>query len=244
VKRRGFSLIELLVVVVIVGILASLLLPALARSKETARRINCASNLRQMIIAAQFYANESDSFFPISYYNETRDGASYAVCWDLTTRLGNPASVEPGLLWQGGNAKEIQQCPAFRGKANWLEDPYTGYNYYTSYIGHGQQESVAAPAKVFEARNPGGTVIFGDGQYKGGANKFMRAPWPNPGDEGFKGRWAGTQGFRHGGQSNAGFCDGHVESLKRRFVENRDGAGQVGAGTGFLSESNELYDLE
>jgi prepilin-type processing-associated H-X9-DG protein len=72
----------------------------------------------------------------------------------------------------------------------------------------------------------------------------MRAPWPNPGDASFNGRWAGTQGFRHERRSNAAFCDGHAESMTDRFTDNANGAAHVASGTGFLSADNSLYDLE
>ena len=116
---------------------------------------------------------------PWRRYDDPESGVFY--CWDLTTIEGNPNAVIPGLFWQGRTTLQIQQCPSFEGAADWLNDPYTGYNYNTSYIGHGQGESNPAPAKGSEVRRTSKTILFGDGQYPGWGGQIharsVAEPW-------------------------------------------------------------------
>jgi prepilin-type N-terminal cleavage/methylation domain-containing protein/prepilin-type processing-associated H-X9-DG protein len=248
-RRRGFTLVELLIVLGIIAVLLALLLPTLAVAREVAKTTQCLSNLRQLATAAAGYGAENDGSYPFAQYVPDSPGGTTSYGWDFTTvvdRATGKRIVEPGLLWAGfpGGAKssagQVQQCPSFAGSSTTQGDPYTGYNYNTSRIGHGTGERVEAPARLGDIRNPARCALFGDGQWSGGANKFMRSPYMIPGMDEFQSRSAGTQGYRHRGKTNVVFCDAHAETLSERYVKTSDRTPPA-AGTGFLSPDNSMY---
>lgn len=254
-RNRAFTLIELLVVISVVAVLMAVLMPVLARSQQQGKAIVCLSNLRQMTIASQAYVNNNDGFYPIAYLYELTDSVRISYAWDFTT-IKNWDTLEqeviPGLLWEGETIEKVQQCPSFKGYHWWYADPYTGYNYNTSYIGHGQFESCVTPAKADMVRRPYRCALFGDGQWSDGANKFMRAPWKSEGDT-FQNREAGTQGYRHIAKTNVAWCDGHASSQKELYTESikqvrlqieRYNEVTRDCKIGFLSPDNSAYDLK
>jgi len=103
-RLAGFTLVELLVVVAVIGILAALLLPALNRSVMAARKLSCTSNLKQLGVATGIYASDYDGCFPTRH--EVRDNTS----WDVHLAVSSGVGTEIGED-QTGVKFGVLQCP-------------------------------------------------------------------------------------------------------------------------------------
>jgi prepilin-type N-terminal cleavage/methylation domain-containing protein/prepilin-type processing-associated H-X9-DG protein len=115
-RRGAFTLIELLVVIAIIAILAAMLLPALAKSKERALAIQCVSNMKQMQLCWQMYVGDNNDSVPPNGYPATPFSGRTTNSWingnaQVET---TPEHIAGGLLWQYNKSPAIYACPANR----------------------------------------------------------------------------------------------------------------------------------
>jgi len=120
VKVRGFTLVELLVVIAVISLLAGISLPTLMRGRVIARRAKCRANLHGIGVALRMYLNDSDDIMPI---------AAQMPSLNLTEDLPICEVLEPFISRQ-----ELLQCPADT-KMNYYASEGSSYEYHSMYGG-------------------------------------------------------------------------------------------------------------
>lgn len=224
-------MIELLVVVAILGVLAGLLVPALAGAREKSRRAQCMSNLRQLHLANTLYAE--DYGFYVAAAPDVM-GANLRRWHGVRTSTGAAFDGTKGpLVRYLGASADIRQCPSFPAdplpaSVKAFEQSCGGYGY--NMLGVGSriyqlgycEPAMATGVRASAIRHPARTVMFAD-------TAFPQPYGPKPTclieysfAEAY--HWVFEPGaessvmadpsihFRHAGRANVVWCDGHVSS--------------------------------
>src|SRR5437870_2175953 len=91
--RRAFTLVELLVVIAIIGVLVALLLPAVQSARASARRIQCANNMRQIGLAMHQYCDTHKGYFPLMQHNITQQQLTQTWIYVLAPYMESVDSI-------------------------------------------------------------------------------------------------------------------------------------------------------
>ena len=257
----GFTLVELLIVVSIIGLLMAILLPSLRKAREQARTAVCGSNLRQIALANELYANDNNHCYcpgaidfmahNLHRWHGTRDQQSQPFD-------GRDGPLVPYIGPEGN----IRACPSMRinlpeGSSCRFEKNCGGYGYNLSFIGRQLERTSLgfyhlvtdrAGAHTDRIRRPARTIMFADSAFLDGSlieYSFLEPRFfplygtrPNP-----------TIHFRHNKATNVVWCDGHVDQQQRTLTREPsafyDGdPGRNDLGWFGMVDDNQLFDLQ
>jgi prepilin-type N-terminal cleavage/methylation domain-containing protein len=112
-RKAGFTLIELLVVIAIIALLMAILIPTLSRARETAKRMVCSSQLKQVGVAMAAYAADWENLMPY-YGDEMHPYALYRSEPQWVDAEGKPIAMKVACLYEGGYIAEpkVFYCPS------------------------------------------------------------------------------------------------------------------------------------
>jgi prepilin-type processing-associated H-X9-DG protein len=209
--------VELLAVVAVIGLLAALLLPALAGGKHAAQRIKCASNLRQLGLAAQMYLDENDgNTFPYRLY-ATNGGVLYWFGW-FGSGVEGEREFDPkqGPLYEYVNGLGVEICPSLNYASSYFKSKARGAAFGYGYNWHLGSTNGQPPVNVSRVYNTSQLTLFADTaqindfQPPASPSHPMLEEWYYVDDARGPLNYPNAH-FRHQQRANVVFLDGHVD---------------------------------
>ena len=224
-SSRGFTLIELLVVIAVIGILASLLLPALSQAKSRAQSLSCLNNLKQLELCCHLYSTDfQDYLVPnqvggfVSSANTTNPivTASNTNSWcpGVAPVDASPANLEVGLIFPYTRSAGIYHCPADQSTVDGYPNLLRTRS-YTMEVGVGCPDVPSTFQKFTEILQPVPSNLFVliDEQ----PDSIWDATFGYWSPTGFwADYWLDLPADLHRQGANLSFADGHVERWKWR----------------------------
>jgi prepilin-type N-terminal cleavage/methylation domain-containing protein/prepilin-type processing-associated H-X9-DG protein len=211
-KRNGFTLIELLVVVAIIAILASILLPSLTAAKNSARKAQCISNLRQLGLASQMYWDDHENFSFRYFSGVTNGGRLYWFGWIKDGAEGDREfDAVQGALYPYVQERGPEVCPSLNYSSSLYKYKARGaaYGYgYNLYLGKKSinMERVTRPAEIGLLAD---AAQINDFQAPASPDNPLLEEWYYVDAE--ESDYPNVH-FRHQLKANVAFCDGHVST--------------------------------
>jgi len=222
-RKSGFTLVELLVVIVVISLLAMLVVPSLGKARGIANNVTCINNLRNLGAGMGLYHSRNrDEFWPCTLYDTPKGGVT-TYFWGTDT---DPVSTSTSpLLKTSGGSLSTMWCP----EQPWgtyvpqggVSEPTTNYGYNAWCLdppSWNRTNSAGLPMrrkKRNDIVNPNALFVFADSAMywaPGGVGIMQNSTHLEP----VSGTWmqTPTTHFRHGGRTNAVSADGSADSYR------------------------------